>query len=115
MSILGNQKNLEFWHKDENWLHSKLWKEIQVNSTLTYLRIGRTVIRSALIADALAFNTTLTTLFLCSNELGNAGAIAIAQALYTNTCLLNLSLFHNSINVAGAKHLAIALIINTTL
>jgi hypothetical protein len=67
------------------------------------------------LAEALRTNTSLTTLELYNNQIGDAGAVALAEALRTNTSLTTLNLSGNQIGDAGAVALAIALRTNTSL
>jgi hypothetical protein len=66
-------------------------------------------------AEALTTNSTLTTLYLGSNNIGDDGAKAMAEALTTNSTLTTLYLRSNNIGYDGAKSLADALTINSTL
>ncbi|CAF3897195.1 unnamed protein product, partial [Rotaria magnacalcarata] len=59
--------------------------------------------------------TTLTTLKLWSNQIGDKGAQHLAGALRNNTTLTALELGENQIGALGAQHLADALRNNTTL
>ncbi|KAF9577007.1 hypothetical protein BGW38_008081, partial [Lunasporangiospora selenospora] len=68
-----------------------------------------------IIIKALKTNSTLTTLDLFSNGIGDDGAKALAEALKINSALTNLYLNHNSIGVNGAKALAESLKVNSTL
>jgi V8-like Glu-specific endopeptidase/Ran GTPase-activating protein (RanGAP) involved in mRNA processing and transport len=66
-------------------------------------------------AEALAANTTLVTLNLSSNEIGDSGAVALGETLKTNITLTSLDLDNNQIGVPGSIALAETLKINTTL
>jgi Ran GTPase-activating protein (RanGAP) involved in mRNA processing and transport len=50
-----------------------------------------------LIAEALAFNSSLLCLDLSDNKIGNAGALALAEALHSNKTLAELQLSDNKI------------------
>lgn len=65
--------------------------------------------------EVLAVNITLTSLYLSSNSVSNAGAAAISQALEANTALSRLSLSSNAIGDNGAAAIFEALKVNTTL
>ena len=68
------------------------------------------------LADALKTNKTLHTLDLSGNEIGDTGAKALADALKINTTLHALDLGYNSITEEGVKAIAQMLIAdNTTL
>jgi Ran GTPase-activating protein (RanGAP) involved in mRNA processing and transport len=60
-------------------------------------------------------NTTLKTLGLYHNRIGNEGATALAGMLHTNTTLKTLNLTGNTIGNEGATALAGMLHNNTTL
>ncbi|KAI8602835.1 hypothetical protein EDD21DRAFT_413601, partial [Dissophora ornata] len=55
---------------------------------------------------ALKTNTTLTTLNLRYNSIGNEGALALLEALKTNTTLTTLDLRINSIGKEGVLALS---------
>ena len=65
--------------------------------------------------QALAFNTSLSSLDLHANSIGDEGANSLAQALRVNTSLSSLNLHCNSIGDEGANSLAQALRVNTSL
>ncbi|CAF1090211.1 unnamed protein product [Rotaria sordida] len=67
------------------------------------------------IANALRTNQTLTILYLKGNQIGEQGAQHIAYALRTNRTLTELYLAHNQIGEQGAQHIADALKRNRTL
>ena len=66
------------------------------------------------LAEALKVNTTLQTVNLQFNKIGDAGATALAEALKVNTALQTVNLEDNEIGDAGAVELAEALKVNTT-
>ena len=70
---------------------------------------------TAVLANVLETNTTLTNLVLDDNMFGPAGAESLHTALKTNTTLTNLNLAHNYLGPAGAESLTAALKTNTTL
>ncbi|KAF9933676.1 hypothetical protein BGZ67_004171 [Mortierella alpina] len=67
------------------------------------------------LAETLKTNSTLTTLDLRSNAIGDSGAKALGEALKTNSTLTTLDLTNNSIGDDGAKALGKALKTNSTL
>ncbi|KAG0375797.1 hypothetical protein BGX24_008647 [Mortierella sp. AD032] len=69
----------------------------------------------ARLAEALKTNSTLTTLDLKHNSIGDNGAKTLAEALKTNSTLTTLYLQGNSIGDSGAQALAEALKSNSTL
>ena len=66
-------------------------------------------------SEALKENTTLQSLNLHRNSIGDEGAKALSEALKENTTLQSLNLQSNSIKYDGAKALSEALKENTTL
>ncbi|KAG9067324.1 hypothetical protein KI688_012107 [Linnemannia hyalina] len=68
-----------------------------------------------ILADALKTNSTLITLNLLYNSIGDNGAKTLAETLRTNSTLTTLNLGGNSIESDGAKALAEALKNNSTL
>ncbi|KAF9963988.1 hypothetical protein BGZ70_007073 [Mortierella alpina] len=67
------------------------------------------------LAEALKTNSTLTTLSLRDNSIGDEGTKALAETLRTYATLTTLNLNNNSIGEGGAKALAEALKVNSTL
>jgi len=59
--------------------------------------------RAQLLSDALKSNTTLTTLDLSHNSIGDSGAESLSDALKSNSTLTTLYLNNNSIGDSGAK------------
>ena len=53
-------------------------------------------------------NTSLTTLYLYDNGIGDDGAVALAKCLRENTSLTTLNLFCNKIGDAGKDALVVA-------
>src|SRR3990167_968873 len=67
------------------------------------------------LAEALKANSTLHTLYLGSNQIGDAGIEKLAEALKANRTLHTLYLGGNQIGAAGIEKLAEALKANRTL
>jgi hypothetical protein len=91
---------------------------LKVNTTLTTLGLRNNQIGNdgaKLIAEALKINKTLTTLNLGGNNIDKDGAELIADALKENKTLTTLNLYHNNIGKDGAKVIADALKVNKTL
>ncbi len=91
---------------------------LETNTTLKTLKLSYNNIGDVgarLLADALLNNTALTNLNLFNNNIGPNGTKDIAGALEKNTTLTNLNLSSNNIGVDGAKYLAGALLKNTVL
>jgi len=59
-----------------------------------------------MLTDALKCNTTLTTLYLTDNNIGDEGAIMISDALKCNTILTELYLGNNNIGDASKEELS---------
>ncbi|KAL9971024.1 hypothetical protein ACROYT_G023501 [Oculina patagonica] len=68
-----------------------------------------------LLAEALKWNTTLTTLELPQSYIGNKGSASLAEALKVNTNLTRLCLFDSKIGDHGATSLSEGLKLNTSL
>jgi len=95
-----------------------LSKALRTNSTLTTLNLKENKIGDAgaqALSEALETNKTMTTLDLSDNEIGDAGAQALSDALMTNNILTLLGLKKNKIGDAGAQALSEALKTNKTL
>ncbi|KAG0064941.1 hypothetical protein BGZ89_008736 [Linnemannia elongata] len=91
---------------------------IVANSTLTSLDLRNNLIGdngAQALAEALKTNSTLTTLKLWSNSIGPDGARALSEALKTNSTLTTLDLLDNSIGDHGAQAFSEALKANSTL
>jgi hypothetical protein len=91
---------------------------LTTNSTLTTLNLGDNDIGDdgpKTMAEALATNSTLTTLHLGGNSIGDDGAKAMGEALATNSTLTTLDLQYSKIGAEGAKTMAEALATNSTL
>ena len=97
-------------------LYTKLANTFGNSLDLTEIRIyfeSRTSI--AAFSQALAANTSLTTLDLSQNSIGDEGATSLSQALALNTSLTTLTLSQNSIGAEGATTLSEALAVKTSL
>ena len=91
---------------------------LAVNTSLTSLRLSENEIDhygAGLISDALTVNTTLTNLNLSGNKIGPSGAGSLAKALTVSTTLTNLNVKLNAIGNSGADFLFQALKVNTAL
>ena len=100
--------------EDAGWLEAML----ETNTTLTSLNLRSNKLgdaAGAAIGRALETNTTLTSLNLESNNLGEAACAAISQALETNTTLTSLNLEGNNLGDAAGAAFGRALETNTTL
>jgi hypothetical protein len=67
------------------------------------------------LADALKVNTSVTTIDLWSNQIGNKNTATLADALKINKSVTAINLYYNGIGVEGASALADALKVNTSL
>src|SRR3989338_7421964 len=88
------------------------------NSSLTTLNLSSNSIGDSgvsALATALQYNSSLTTLNLTGNSIGDSGASALATALSHNSSLTTLNLTRNSIGDSGASALATALSHNSSL
>ncbi|XP_068761724.1 NLR family CARD domain-containing protein 3-like [Montipora capricornis] len=70
---------------------------------------------TAILADAMATNSTVTLLDLSSNEISISGAAALAKSMEVNSTLTELNLSESGIGDSGAAALAKALEVNSTL
>ena len=64
---------------------------------------------AAILAEALKKNTTLTSISLFENKIGDVGAASLAAALEKNSTLTSLDLYDNEIGDVGAVSLTAAL------
>ncbi|KAG0372829.1 hypothetical protein BGX24_012518, partial [Mortierella sp. AD032] len=90
----------------------------KANSTLTTLDLIRNSIGDTgvvALSEVLKINSTLTILDLKNNSIGVGRAVALSEALKTNSTLTTLNLINNSIGVNGAVALSEALKTNSTL
>ncbi|XP_068742417.1 NLR family CARD domain-containing protein 3-like [Montipora capricornis] len=97
---------------------SALARAMEVNSTLTYLKLSDQLIGASgagALAKAVERNSTLTYLNLSVNEIGDSGAAALAKAMERNSTLTELDLSVNEIGDSGAAALAKAMERNSTL
>ena len=91
---------------------------LQHNQSLTNLDLRNNQVGDAgarALANALQHNQSLTDLSLWNNQVGDIGASALANALQHNQSLTNLSLWKNQVGDAGACALANALQHNRSL
>ncbi|KAF9549641.1 hypothetical protein EC957_003177 [Mortierella hygrophila] len=91
---------------------------VMANSTLTTLDLSYNSIgdsRAQALADALKTNSTLTSLDLQGTLIEDNGVQALSEALRTNSTLTALNLRDSSIGDSGAQALADALKTNSTL
>ncbi|KAG0283777.1 hypothetical protein BGZ97_008416, partial [Linnemannia gamsii] len=92
--------------------------EINAHSTLTTLNLRNNSIGdngAEALSETLKTNSTLTTLDLARNSIRNNGAVALSEALKSNSTLTTLDLSSNSIGENGAVALSEALKTNSTL
>ena len=99
-------------------LLSILFLALRVNTSLTSLNLSSNFIgdeEANSLSQALRVNTSLTSLDLSDNSIGDEGANSLSQALRVNTSLTSLDLSINSIGDEGANFLSQALRVNTSL
>ena len=95
-----------------------LTRVLRVNTSLSSLGLDGNSIGNEganSLAEALRVNTSLSSLDLELNSIGDEGANSLAQALRVNTSLSSLCLSKNYIGTKGANSLAQALRVNTSL
>jgi Ran GTPase-activating protein (RanGAP) involved in mRNA processing and transport len=93
----------------------QLAKELTSNTTLTSINLNGNRIGDAgtvALAGALASNKTLSCLQLCRNDIGDVGLDALGQAMVQNASLTELNLRANNFGTAGLTSFANALKIN---
>ncbi|XP_067050418.1 protein NLRC3-like isoform X4 [Acropora muricata] len=99
-------------------LFSTLFLALKVNTSLTSLDLYYNFIGDEgahSLSEALRVNTSLTSLDLCLNSIHAEGAHSLSEALRVNTSLTSLDLSVNSIGNEGAHSLSEALRVNTSL
>ena len=97
---------------------STLCLALRVNTSLTSLDLSENSIGdegASSLSEALRVNTSLTSLDLSENSIGDEGASSLSEALRVNTSLTSLDLSENSIGDEGASSLSEALRVNTSL
>ena len=97
---------------------STLCLALRVNTSLTSLDLYENSIGdegAGSLSEALRVNTSLTSLDLSDNLIGDEGASSLSEALRVNTSLTSLHLPHNYIDDEGASSLSEALRVNTSL
>ena len=107
------------------WFFARLSKQsfstlclaLRVNTSLTSLHLGKNSIGdkgASSLSEALRVNTSLTTLNLSCNSIGDEGASSLSEALRVNTSLTSLDLSCNSIGAERASSLSETLRVNTS-
>ena len=97
---------------------SSLFKALKANSSLTSLNLEGNFIGedgASFLSHALKANSSLTNLNLSINSIGDAGASSLSKTLKANSSLTNLNLSYNRIGDAGASSLSKALKENSSL
>ena len=97
---------------------STLFLALRVNTSLTTLDLFANCIGDEganSLSDALRVNASLTSLKLDFNSIGDEGANSLSEALGVNTSLSSLRLSHNRIGFNGVNSLSQALSVNTSL
>jgi Ran GTPase-activating protein (RanGAP) involved in mRNA processing and transport len=117
--LLGAPSQLDLSCKDINATRAKLVaKELATNSSVTSLVLSKNDIGdegSVDIGEALTKNSTLALIDLEDNGIGDTGSSSIAAALLENTTLTKVFLNGNSIGPGGAAAIAEMLRVNTNL
>jgi Ran GTPase-activating protein (RanGAP) involved in mRNA processing and transport len=88
------------------------------NSTLQTINLGVNSIGdegAKAVAEALKVNSTLQTIFLDNNGIGAEGAKAVAESIKVNSTLQTIDLGYNYIEDEGAKAVAEAIKVNSML
>ena len=94
------------------------YQALRVNTSLSSLDLSCNFIGDEganSLAQALRVNTSLSSLDLSCNSIGDEGANSLAQVLRVNTSLFSLRLQNNSVGPEGVNSLSQALKVNTSL
>ncbi|KAJ1975003.1 hypothetical protein H4R35_003349 [Dimargaris xerosporica] len=101
---------------------SSAWQQLtellQHNDSITHLYLDHSVVErtgAVLLAKALRTNTTLHTLSVADNRIGDQGLEFLAKALEVNSTIRVINLAHNGITDRGVEHLARSFMYNTSL
>ncbi|KAJ1979657.1 hypothetical protein H4R34_002743 [Dimargaris verticillata] len=101
---------------------SSAWQQftelLQHNDSITHLYLEHSVVErtgAVLLAKTLRANTTLHTLSVAGNGIGDQGLEFLAKALEVNSTIRVVNLAHNTITDRGVEHLARSLLYNTSL
>jgi hypothetical protein len=93
-----------------------LAEALRLNTTVTSLDLGvNDMGEGGALAEILRLNTTLESLNLRENGLGEGGGRALAEALRLTTTLASLNLYYNGLGEGGGRALAEALRLNAML
>ena len=117
------EKNSSLTHLDLSFnafdgVVSSLSKALKANSSLTSLNLGGNFVGedgASSLSKALKANSSLTNLNLSQNSIGDDGASSLSKALKANFSLTSLNLSATSIGDAGASSLSKALKANSSL
>ena len=117
------EKNSSLTHLDLSFnafdgVASSLSKAPKANSSLTSLNLGGNFVGedgASSLSKALKANSSLTNLNLSVNSIGDDGASSLSKALKANSSLTSLNLSSTSIGDAGASSLSKALKANSSL
>ena len=82
---------------------------------ITFVGSDIDLLQSKQLSEALEKNTSLTSISLSSNNIGDNGVKALAEALKKNTSLTSIFIVNNNITDDGMKALAEALKENTSI
>jgi hypothetical protein len=88
------------------------------NTTVNTVTVGNNKIGDsgcAALVEALKVNTTVKQVYLHGNVIGDAGCAALAEALKVNTTVIRVSLNRNKIGDEGSAALVEALKMNTVI
>ncbi|KAH7054921.1 hypothetical protein BKA57DRAFT_434545 [Linnemannia elongata] len=106
--VLSKQDpSMEFIERNKH-----LIQHLEIQSS-AYENLSSTSERYKVISNIMA-NSTLTTLYLYNNSIGDNGAQALSEALKTNSTLTTLDLYKSLIGDNGAQALSEALKTNST-
>ena len=103
-----------FFLSEQNWVCNMRGAEAVLLTGITHYRGSRGEDAHAL-ATALEKNSTVTSLDLLFNDIGNEGAASLAVALEKNSTVTSIDLSNNGIGAKGAGSLAAVLAKNSSL
>ena len=117
-TALSGPVTLECWGDSARADLTQLADYLRISTTVTSLKVVSDSIGdagAAQLAQCLRVNPTLTSLVLGQANIGDAGTAQLAECLRVNTTLTNLELYRNGVGAEGATRLAECLRVNATL
>ncbi|KAL0242759.1 hypothetical protein GEMRC1_005322 [Eukaryota sp. GEM-RC1] len=116
-SLFPRLKQLEVEVKDHTSVSMSLIEALKTNTTITSINLSFNSIGdegARALAEALKVNHSVPSVDLMNNSIGDEGARALAEALKVNDSVTSIDLEYNSIGAEGARALASALKVNAS-